>query len=164
MLLEFHRFVYVLGYILNCGRIESEISKMRYATCMKHDTSHIVTHLFTLVWYCIALALLSLAVFVFLNGSSVFTWNRDRIAVRAHVEQKNDQLYVSGSFTPIEPCSRVHMVDSTIPGRIELVATIPEVCDDVDRNPITFVAELPVIDTTYITVALNGVLLPVDFQ
>ena len=132
---------------------------------MRVQASDLLTYVFTIVWYCIALAAVSAALYLFLQGSSVFSWNRERIAARVHVEPKKDQLFVTGSVTPINPCVGVHMVESVVPARIELVSTPRTICGaPEDRQPVTFVVELPPVDPQTITITFDGSLLPIHFQ
>jgi hypothetical protein len=56
------------------------------------------------------------------------------------------------------------MVESDDVGEIALVATPKTPCFETDHQPITFVAELPLIDQGAIFVSLNGTALPIHFQ
>lgn len=127
-------------------------------------TEEFISHVFAGVWYVIVVAAVSAVIYLFLNGSSIFSWNKERVSVRLFIEERSDTVFVSGSFTPLSPCAHVVMEFSDTPSDILLTTHTEAWCDYADPAPVTFVSELPKIAPEHIRVFLDGRRLPIIMQ
>jgi|JI8StandDraft_1071087.scaffolds.fasta_scaffold381297_2 hypothetical protein len=70
-----------------------------------HSSQPTYTHIFlTILWYVIIIAIISLLCYLFVRGSSLFLFNREREAVHLVVERKGDFMYLSGTLVLEESC------------------------------------------------------------